>query len=50
MPAVPGRRLQVFVYDLQLQRLATDVLLQLGDVRLLWAALLLPLEEGGQAA
>jgi|SRR6516225_9757388 hypothetical protein len=50
MPAVPGSRLQASVYDFQLQRFATDELLQLGDVRLLRAALLLPLEEGGQAA
>jgi hypothetical protein len=50
MPAVPASRLQAFVYDFQLQRLATDELLQLGDVRLLRPALLLPLEEGGQAA
>jgi len=48
MPAVPRSSLQAFVYDLQLQRLATDELLQLGDVRLLRAALLLPLEEGGR--
>ena len=50
MPAVPASRLQAFVYELQLQRLATDEPLQLGDVRLLRAALLLPLEEEGQAA
>jgi hypothetical protein len=50
MPAVPGSRLQASVYDLQLQRLATDELLQLGDVRLFRAALLLTLEQGGQAA
>jgi hypothetical protein len=50
MPAVPGSRLQASVYDLQLQRLGTDELLHLGDVRLLRFALLLPLEEGRQAA
>jgi hypothetical protein len=50
MPAVAGSHLQAFVFDLQLQRLATDELLQLGHVRLLRAALLLPLKEGGQAA
>jgi hypothetical protein len=50
MPAVPGSHLKAFVYDLHLHRLGTDEPLQLGDVRLLRAALLLPLEEGGLAA
>jgi hypothetical protein len=44
MPVVPGSSLQTFLYDLQFQRLATDELLQFGDVRLLRAALLLRLE------
>ena len=47
-PRSQGAACRLLVYDLQLQRLVTDELLQPGDLRLLRAALLLPLEEEGR--